>query len=70
MSAKVAKTTVPSVNDVLVPETLLKKRRDDAKSREEKQAKALEARKVSITTKYNDDMRRSGRDEKKARSSD
>lgn len=48
MSAKVAKTTVPSVNDVLVPETLLKKRRDDAKSREEKQAKTLEARKVSI----------------------
>lgn len=43
-----AKTTVPSATDVLVPETLLKKRRDDAKSREEKQAKALEARKVSI----------------------
>jgi large subunit ribosomal protein L7e len=42
------KTTVPSANDVLVPETLLKKRRDDAKSREEKQAKALEARKVSV----------------------
>lgn len=42
------KTTVPSAHDVLIPETLLKKRRDDAKSREEKQAKALELRKVSI----------------------
>ena len=40
------KTTVPSAHDVLVPETLLKKRRDDAKSREEKQAKIAEARKV------------------------
>lgn len=58
MSAKVAKTTVPSVNDVLVPETLLKKRRDDAKSREEKQAKALEARKVSIKSHDDDDNKK------------
>lgn len=43
-----AKTTVPSAQDVLVPETLLKKRRDDAKSREANQAKLAEARKVSI----------------------
>ncbi|PWN53436.1 putative 60s ribosomal protein L7 subunit [Violaceomyces palustris] len=40
------KTTVPSVNDVLVPETLLKKRKSDAKAREEKAAKALELKKA------------------------
>lgn len=39
-------SSVPSANDVLVPETLLKKRKADAKLREEKQAKALELRKV------------------------
>lgn len=39
-------STVPSAKDVLVPETLLKKRKTDAKLREEKQAKAAELRKV------------------------
>lgn len=39
-------SSVPSAKDVLVPETLLKKRKADAKLREEKQAKALELRKV------------------------
>lgn len=38
---------MPSAKEVLVPETLLKKRKSDAKLREEKQAKALELRKVS-----------------------
>ena len=37
---------MPSAKDVLVPETLLKKRKSDAKLREENQAKALELRKV------------------------
>lgn len=41
-------STVPSAHDVLVPETLLKKRKSDAKAREEKLAKAGELRKVSI----------------------
>lgn len=41
-------SSVPSANQVLVPETLLKKRKSDAKSREEKAAKASELRKVRI----------------------
>lgn len=41
-------STVPSAHDVLVPETLLKKRKSDAKAREEKAAKAAESKKVSI----------------------
>ncbi|WFD26872.1 60S ribosomal protein L7 [Malassezia nana] len=45
-AAATVKTSVPSANDVLVPETLLKKRKADAKLREEKQAKALELRKM------------------------
>lgn len=43
-------SSVPSAKDVLVPETLLKKRKADSKLREENQAKALELRKVSLTT--------------------
>ena len=43
-------STVPSAHDVLVPETLLKKRKSDAKAREEKAAKAAETKKVSIST--------------------
>lgn len=39
-------SSVPSAKDVLVPETLLKKRKTDSKLREEKQAKAVELRKV------------------------
>ncbi|MCO5579372.1 hypothetical protein L7F22_033227 [Adiantum nelumboides] len=39
-------STVPSAHDVLVPETLLKKRKSDAKAREEKLAKAGELRKA------------------------
>ncbi|WFD41821.1 60S ribosomal protein L7 [Malassezia psittaci] len=46
MSAAPVKTTVPSIKDVLVPETLLKKRKSDSKLREEKQATALEQRKA------------------------
>ncbi len=42
-------STVPSAHDVLVPETLLKKRKSDAKAREEKAAKAAETKKVSIS---------------------
>ncbi|CEH14535.1 60s ribosomal protein l7 [Ceraceosorus bombacis] len=42
-----AKTTVPSKQDVLLPETLLKKRKSDAKSREEKAAAAVEKRKAN-----------------------
>jgi len=42
------RTTVPTANDVLVPETLLKKRKSTEKSREEKVAKAEEARKVGL----------------------
>ncbi|KAL4400948.1 60S ribosomal protein L7 [Malassezia pachydermatis] len=45
-AAATVKTSVPSAKDVLVPETLLKKRKADAKLREEKQAKALELRKA------------------------
>lgn len=41
-------STVPAAHDVLVPETLLKKRKSDAKAREEKAAKAAETKKVSI----------------------
>lgn len=41
-------STVPSAHDVLVPETLLKKRKSDAKAREEKAAKAAETKKVCI----------------------
>ncbi|KAM0748791.1 60S ribosomal protein L7 [Meredithblackwellia eburnea MCA 4105] len=39
-------TTVPSKQDILVPETLLKKRKSTEKSREEKRTAAIEARKV------------------------
>jgi len=39
-------TSVPSANSVLVPETLLKKRKSTEKSRQEKAAKAVEQRKV------------------------
>ncbi|KAL8280837.1 hypothetical protein RQP46_006841 [Phenoliferia psychrophenolica] len=39
-------TTVPSHQDILVPETLLKKRKSTEKTREEKKTAALEARKV------------------------
>lgn len=46
----VHKTTVPSQKDVLVPETLLKKRRGDAKAREQKQQDAAQAKKVSSRT--------------------
>ncbi|WFC97736.1 60S ribosomal protein L7 [Malassezia yamatoensis] len=46
MSAALVKSTVPSIKDVLVPETLLKKRKSDSKLREEKQATALEQRKA------------------------
>ncbi|KAI3625448.1 hypothetical protein CBS9595_000809 [Malassezia furfur] len=46
MSAALVKTSVPSAKDVLVPETLLKKRKTDSKLREEKQAKAVELRKA------------------------
>ncbi|PLW07206.1 hypothetical protein PCANC_06815 [Puccinia coronata f. sp. avenae] len=42
-----ASTTVPTPQDVLVPETLLKKRKVNDKAREEKLAKAIEARKAS-----------------------
>ncbi|GAC72987.1 hypothetical protein PANT_8d00011 [Moesziomyces antarcticus T-34] len=40
--------TVPSAHDVLVPETLLKKRKSDAKAREEKAAKAAETKKANL----------------------
>ncbi|CAH7689381.1 large subunit ribosomal protein L7e [Phakopsora pachyrhizi] len=40
-------TTVPTAQDVLVPETLLKKRKINEKAREEKLAKAIEARKAN-----------------------
>ncbi|SGZ13071.1 BQ5605_C028g10546 [Microbotryum silenes-dioicae] len=43
-------TTVPSKQDILVPETLLKKRKSTEKSREEKKNAALEARKVRHPT--------------------
>lgn len=46
--ADTSSSSVPSFNDVLVPETLLKKRKTDSKLREENQAKALELRKVCI----------------------
>mgnify|MGYP007011957565 CR=1 FL=1 len=50
MFANRHRSSVPSANDVLIPETLLKKRKADAKLREENQAKALELRKaVSYT---------------------
>merc|ERR1719198_469322 len=39
-------STTPSKQDVLVPETLLKKRKSTEKSREEKKAAALDARKA------------------------
>lgn len=41
------KTSVPSANDVLMPETLLKKRRGDTKAREQKAADRVEAKRVS-----------------------
>ncbi|KAI0035927.1 ribosomal protein L30, ferredoxin-like fold domain-containing protein [Vararia minispora EC-137] len=40
-------TTVPSVQDVEVPETLLKKRKQNEKAREERLAKVAEARKAA-----------------------
>lgn len=46
MFANRHRSSVPSANDVLIPETLLKKRKADAKLREENQAKALELRKA------------------------
>ncbi|PKI84709.1 60S ribosomal protein L7 [Malassezia vespertilionis] len=46
MPAAPVKTSVPSASSVLVPETLLKKRKSDVKAREEKQAKAVELRKA------------------------
>lgn len=48
MTVFIIHSTVPSAHDVLVPETLLKKRKSDAKAREEKAAKAAETKKVSI----------------------
>lgn len=39
-------SAVPNFASVLMPETLLKKRKTDAKSQEEKQSKAAELRKV------------------------
>jgi hypothetical protein len=41
-------TTTPTAEQVAVPETLLKKRRVNEKTREEKLAKAAEAQKVSL----------------------
>lgn len=43
-----APTTVATAEQVAVPETLLKKRRVNEKTREEKLAKAAEAKKVSL----------------------
>ncbi|EPQ58045.1 60S ribosomal protein L7 [Gloeophyllum trabeum ATCC 11539] len=40
-------TTVPSTSDIEVPETLLKKRKQNEKAREERLAKAAEARKAA-----------------------
>lgn len=40
-------TTTPTAEQIAVPETLLKKRRSNDKAREEKLAKAAEAKKVS-----------------------
>ena len=45
------KTSVPSQSAVLMPETLLKKTRSDAKAREEKISKAAELKKVRIDIK-------------------
>lgn len=42
-------TSTATVEHIAVPETLLKKRRQNDKAREEKLAKATEARKVSCT---------------------
>ncbi|KAI4527890.1 ribosomal protein L30, ferredoxin-like fold domain-containing protein [Schizophyllum commune] len=42
------KTTVPTAQSIEVPETLLKKRKQTEKSREERLAKAAEAKKASI----------------------
>lgn len=39
-------SAVPNLANVLMPETFLKKRKSDAKAREEKQSKAAELRKV------------------------
>ena len=39
-------SAVPNLANVLMPETFLKKRKSDAKVREEKQSKAAELRKV------------------------
>lgn len=44
------KTSVPSQKDILQPETLLKKAKTNAKAREERLAKAAEAKKVIICT--------------------
>ncbi|KAK0523805.1 60S ribosomal protein L7 [Tilletia horrida] len=43
------KTTVPAREDILVPETLLKKRKTDAKAREARAAALIEKRKASKT---------------------
>lgn len=43
-------STVPSVKDVLVPETLLKKRKTDEKTRAANLARAAEQRKVRVPT--------------------
>ena len=48
MFANRHRSSVPSANDVLIPETLLKKRKADAKLREENQAKALELRRTLV----------------------
>ncbi|KAG9318854.1 60S ribosomal protein L7 [Chiua virens] len=42
-------TTVPSVTDIEVPETILKKRKQNEKAREERLVAAVEARKVART---------------------
>lgn len=41
-------SAVPNLANVLMPETFLKKRKSDAKVREEKQSKAAELRKVCV----------------------
>lgn len=53
MTTCIPYSTVPAAHDVLVPETLLKKRKSDAKAREEKAAKAAATKKVSISLKIN-----------------
>ncbi|KAH9180649.1 hypothetical protein EDB89DRAFT_1920294 [Lactarius sanguifluus] len=43
-----ASTTVPTVSDIEVPETLLKKRKQNDKAREERLEKAVTAKKVRV----------------------